>query len=68
MEKLLDGYRKACNRQWNKTNSGVPVSKILNYKFKNEHDVVRDIVNNRVKTTNLAMTGWVLCLKSRIKA
>ena len=64
---MFDAYRKARNREWDKASSGAPVSKIINYKFKDEHNILRDIVKNREKT-NLAMTGWILCLKKRIKA
>ena len=52
---LFDAYRKACDRERDQAKSGSPGSKIPTCKFYNELKFLKDIVTNRVTTTNLAI-------------
>ena len=52
---LFDAYRKAHYRERVQAKSGAPGSKVSTCKFYNELNFPKDIVTNRVTTTDLAM-------------
>ena len=52
---LFDAYRNARDRERDQAKSGAPGSKIPTCKFYNELNFLKDIVTNRVTTTNLAI-------------
>ena len=48
-------YRKVCDREKDQGKSGAPGSNISTCKFYNKLKFLKDIVTNRVTTTNLVM-------------